>query len=50
MYKDFDMNYLKELAGLLNLKLDKKISTFSKGMKRQCALICAISTNCDICF
>ena len=50
MYKDFDMNYLKELAGLLNLKLDKKISTFSKGMKRQCALICAISTNCDYMF
>ena len=50
MYKDFDMNYLKELASLLNLKLDKKISTFSKGMKRQCALICAISTNCDYMF
>ena len=50
MYKNFDMNYLKELAGLLNLKLDKKISTFSKGMKRQCALICAISTNCDYMF
>ena len=47
MYKDFDMNYLKELAKTLNLSLNKKISTFSKGMKRQCALICAICTNCD---
>lgn len=50
MYKDFDMNYLKELASMLNLNLNKKISTFSKGMKRQCALICAIATNCDYMF
>ena len=50
MYKDFDMNYLKELAGILNLNLNKKISTFSKGMKRQCALICAIATNADYMF
>ena len=35
MYKDFDMNYLKELADLFKLDLNKKISTFSKGMKRQ---------------
>ena len=44
------MNYLKELANMLNLSLNKKISTFSKGMKRQCALICAISTNADYMF
>lgn len=50
MYKDFDINYLKELAGMLNLSLDKKISIFSKGMKRQCALICAICTNADYMF
>jgi len=50
MYQDFDMNYLKELAAILNLSLDKKISTFSKGMKRQCALICAIATNADYMF
>ena len=50
MYKDFDMNYLKELATTLNLSLNKKISTFSKGMKRQCALICAIATNADYMF
>lgn len=50
LYKNFDMNYLKELAKLLNLKLDGKISTFSKGMKRQCALICAIATNADYMF
>ena len=34
MYKNFDMNYLKELANMLNLSLNKKISTFSKGMKK----------------
>lgn len=50
LYKDFDMNYLIELANLFNLKLDKKISNFSKGMKRQCALICAIATNADYMF
>lgn len=50
MYKDFDMNYLKEMANTLNLSLNKKISTFSKGMKRQCALICAIATNADYMF
>ncbi|MGM9876688.1 MAG: ABC transporter ATP-binding protein [Bacilli bacterium] len=50
MYKDFDMGYLKDLAGMLNLSLNKKVSTFSKGMKRQCALICAICTNADYMF
>ena len=50
MYKNFDMSYLKELAGMLNLSLNKKVSTFSKGMKRQCALICAICTNADYMF
>lgn len=50
LYNDFDMNYFKELAMMLNLNLNRKISTFSKGMKRQCALICAIATNCDYMF
>ena len=45
MYKKFDMEYLKKLANTLKLDLSRKISTFSKGMKRQCALICAIATN-----
>jgi ABC-2 type transport system ATP-binding protein len=50
MYKDFDMDYLKELAGILKLDLNSKIQNFSKGMKRQCALICAISTNAEYMF
>lgn len=50
MYKKFDMEYLKELAGILKLDMHAKINTFSKGMKRQCALICAISTNAKYMF
>lgn len=50
LYSTFDMNYLKEMAGMFNLKLDVKINSFSKGMKRQCALICAIATNADYMF
>lgn len=50
MYKKFDMEYLKELAGILKLDMHTKINTFSKGMKRQCALICAISTNAKYMF
>ena len=50
MYKKFDMEYLIKLANTLKLDLNKKISTFSKGMKRQCALICALATRCKYMF
>ncbi len=50
MYKNFDMEYLKELAETLKLDLNTKIQNFSKGMKRQCALICAIATNANYMF
>ena len=50
LYKKFDMQYLKKLAKLLKLDLNRKISTFSKGMKRQCALICALSTKAKYMF
>lgn len=50
MYKDFDMENVKYLAGILKLNLKEKIKNFSKGMKRQCALICALSTNADYMF
>ncbi len=50
MYKDFDMENVKSLANTLKLNLKEKIKNFSKGMKRQCALICAISTNADYMF
>ena len=41
MYKKFDMEYLKHLASILKLDVNRKISTLSKGMKHQCALIIA---------
>ena len=50
MYPNFDMENVKYLAGVLKLNMKEKIKTFSKGMKRQCALICAISTNADYMF
>ena len=50
LYKKFDMEYLKKLANTLKLDLNKKINTFSKGMKRQCALICALSTKAKYMF
>ena len=50
LYKNFDMKYLEELAKLLKLDINSKIQSFSKGMKRQCALICAIATNADYMF
>ena len=50
MYKNFDIEYVKELAEILKLNMNEKINNFSKGMKRQCALICAIATNADYMF
>lgn len=50
MYNNFDMDYLKKLAETLKLDMNAKIQNFSKGMKRQCALICAICTNADYMF
>jgi len=50
MYKKFDMEYLKKLASTLKLDINRKINTFSKGMKRQCALICALATKCKYMF
>ena len=50
LYEKFDMDYLKKLASILKLDVNKKINTFSKGMKRQCALILAIATNAKYMF
>lgn len=50
LYKNFDMDYLKKLANLLKLDLNKKVTNFSKGMKRQCILICSLATNADYMF
>lgn len=50
LYEKFDMEYLEKLAKNLKLDIHKKIGTFSKGMKRQCALILAIATNAKYMF
>lgn len=50
MYYNFDMNYVINTANTLKLNPNAKISSFSKGMKRQCALICALATNAKYIF
>lgn len=50
MYPKFDMDFAMKFAEKLKLNTKQKIQTFSKGMKRQAALICAISTNADYMF
>ncbi len=45
LYPQFDYEFVVKAARKLKLKMDVSISTFSKGMKRQCALICALATN-----
>lgn len=50
LYKKFDMNYIINKADKLKLNMNAKISSFSKGMKRQCALLCALATNAKYMF
>ncbi len=50
LYNKFDMNYVIEKANKLKLNLNTKISSYSKRMKRQCALICALATNAKYMF
>ncbi len=44
LYKKFDINYVINVANKLKLDINAKLSSFSKGMKRQCALIVALAT------
>lgn len=50
LYKNFDKEFAIKIFDKLKLDRTKKIQTFSKGMKRQTALICAIATNADYMF
>lgn len=45
LYPKFDLNYVINHANNLKLSLNGKISSYSKGMKRQCALLCTLATN-----
>lgn len=53
-YKTFYANFSDEtfdkLNGIVNLPLTKKLGGFSKGMKRQAAVICGISARTDYLF
>lgn len=46
-YPDFDSKLYRELAELFSLPSDKKISTYSKGMKRQSAFLLGMACNPD---
>lgn len=50
LYHKFDINYVMKHADILKLNLNAKISSFSKGMKRQCALLCALATHAKYMF
>lgn len=50
MYPKFDVKFANEVFAKLKLDRKQKIQTFSKGMKRQTAIVCALATNCDYMF
>ena len=50
LYKKFDMTRFNSIIKILGLDPKGKISTFSKGMKRQSALACALSTRAKYMF
>ncbi len=50
IYEKFDMDKFNELCKLFRLDTKRKVSTFSKGMKRQGALILAISSKASYLF
>lgn len=49
-YPRFSDEIFTRLHGMLNLPLNKKTSSFSKGMKRQAAVICSIAARPDYLF
>ncbi len=50
IYKTFEKERAFKLAETLKLPINKKVSSFSKGMKRQTAIICALCTNAKYIF
>ena len=49
-YYDFDEKEYLDYINYFKLPLNKPMKNFSKGMKRQCALICALATKCKYMF
>ena len=50
IYNKFDMEKAMKIAETLKLPTDKKVNNYSKGMKRQTALICALCANTNYVF
>lgn len=50
LYKNFDIDYARKMIKTLNLNEFQRIDTFSKGMKRQTAIVCALATNAEYMF
>ena len=50
LYPKFEISFVLKEAKTLNLDINQNIAAFSKGMKRQCALLCAIATNAKYLF
>jgi len=50
VYKNFDTKRFDSLMKNFNLDENRKINTFSKGMKKQVSVICAISAKTDYIF
>lgn len=44
-YPSFDEEKWKDLMGRFGLETDRKVSTFSKGMKKQLSVICGVCAN-----
>jgi len=45
VYREFDKDKFKEYIGRFNLSMERKIHTFSKGMKRQVSVLLGICAN-----
>ena len=45
VYSNFDMDRFCSLSEMFKLDINKSVSTFSKGMKRQAAIILAVSSH-----
>ncbi len=50
LYTSFDMKYFYELTKTFKLDENVKIQSLSKGLKRQCAIICALATTAKYIF
>lgn len=50
IYKDFDVDRYKKLMNSFNLDENRRIKTFSKGMKKQVSVICGICAKTDYLF